>query len=127
MSLTLSPSNPWFLRFCSSSLLKNTMVKGESARDEQFLLFSVCFHIFKELSSVAIKFEIVVCKLLQFGRVHNLSFGKGLMLLHCQNTVYTSYGKVRVDTGKTMFEVLKFKVCEEDEQNVNQLDFPATG
>ena len=33
---------------------------------------------FGELSTIFIQFEIVVCKLFQFGRVLNLSFGKGL-------------------------------------------------
>ena len=36
------PNKPWFLRVCSTSLLK-TMGKGEIARYEQFLLFPQCF------------------------------------------------------------------------------------
>ena len=36
------------------------------------------FYPFGELSTIFIKFEIVVCNLFQFGRVSNLSFGKGL-------------------------------------------------
>ena len=36
------------------------------------------FNPFRELSAIFIKFKIVVCKLFQFGRVSNLSFGKGL-------------------------------------------------
>ena len=41
--------------------------------------FSHCvFYPFGELSAIFIKFEIVVCKLIEFGRVYNLSFGKGL-------------------------------------------------
>ena len=36
------------------------------------------FNPFEELSSIFIKFEIVVCKLLQFGKVETFSFGKGL-------------------------------------------------
>ena len=36
------------------------------------------FYPFKELSSTLIMSEIVVCKLFQFGRVINLSSGKGL-------------------------------------------------
>ena len=34
------PNKPWFLRVCSTSLLK-TLGKGEIARSEQFLLFPV--------------------------------------------------------------------------------------
>ena len=37
------PNKPWFLRVCSTSLLKNTEGKGEIARNEQFLLFPQCF------------------------------------------------------------------------------------
>ena len=36
------PKKPWFLRVCSSSLLENTVGKGEIARNEQFLLFPHC-------------------------------------------------------------------------------------
>ena len=38
------------------------------------------FYLFVELCAIYIKFEIVVCKLFQFGRVQNLSFGKRLIL-----------------------------------------------
>ena len=38
------------------------------------------FYPFGELSAIFIKFEVVVCKLFHFGRVWNLSFGKGLTL-----------------------------------------------
>ena len=37
------PNKPWFLHVCSKSLLKNTVGKGEIARNEQFLLFPLCF------------------------------------------------------------------------------------
>ena len=45
------------------------------------------FYPFEELSVIFIKFEIVVCKFYQFGRVWNLSFEKGFrqnktMVLH---------------------------------------------
>ena len=36
------PNKPCFLRVCSKSL-KNTVGKGEIARNEQFLLFPPCF------------------------------------------------------------------------------------
>ena len=36
------PNKPWFLRVCSTSLLK-TLGKGEIAPNEQFLLFAQCF------------------------------------------------------------------------------------
>ena len=52
----------------------NTVGKGEIARNEQFLLFPLCFLPFGELSAMFIKFRITVCKRSQFGRVQ--SFGK---------------------------------------------------
>ena len=36
------------------------------------------FYSFRELFIIFMKLEIVICKLFQFGRVQNLSFGKGL-------------------------------------------------
>ena len=41
--------------------------------------FPSVFNLFEKLSSIFIKFEIAVCKFFHFGRVQNLSFGKGLM------------------------------------------------
>ena len=37
------PNKPCFLCVCSTNLLKNTVGKGEIARNEQFLLFPQCF------------------------------------------------------------------------------------
>ena len=39
------------------------------------------FYLFVELSAIFIKSEIVVCKIFQFGRVYNMSFGKGLIFV----------------------------------------------
>ena len=41
--LTLSQASLGFLRPCSTSLLENTVGKGEIARNEQFLLFQQRF------------------------------------------------------------------------------------
>ena len=48
---------------------ENTEGKGEIAYNEQFLLFPQCLLSFRELFAFFIKFEFVVCKLFQFGRV----------------------------------------------------------
>ena len=49
--------------------LKNTVGKGEIARNEQFLLFpKSVFCLFGELSAIFIQFENAVCKLFEFGR-----------------------------------------------------------
>ena len=48
----------------------NTVGKGDIAHNEQHLPFSTVFSIILgELSAIFVKFEIVVCKLFQFGTV----------------------------------------------------------
>ena len=61
---------------------ENTVGKGEDARNKQFLLFPQCFLPIWITSCHFVKFEIVVCKLFQFGRVQNLSSGNGLRKHH---------------------------------------------
>ena len=73
--LTLSQTSPGFY-VSTVQIFENTVGKGEIAHNEQFLLSPSVFYPFEELSAILIKFEIVVCKLFQFGRVQNLSFGK---------------------------------------------------
>ena len=63
------PYNPWFLHVCSTILLLVT---------SNFSFSHSVFCQFRELSGIFIKFEFVVCKLFPFGRVQNLSSGKGL-------------------------------------------------
>ena len=48
---------------------ENTVGKGEIARKKQFLFPHSVFYPFEALSSILIMFQIVVCKLFQFGRV----------------------------------------------------------
>ena len=55
-----------FLRYKS---FENTVGKREIARNEQFLLSPQCFPPFGKLSAIFIKFEFVVCRLFQYGRV----------------------------------------------------------
>ena len=62
------PNKPWFLCDCSISLLK-TLGKGEIAQTSNFSFCHSVFYPFGKLSAISIKFEIVVCKLFQFGRV----------------------------------------------------------
>ena len=45
---------------------------------KKLLVTHSVFYSFVEISAIFIKFEIVVCKLLQSGPVQNLLFGKGL-------------------------------------------------
>ena len=66
------PNKPWCLQDKS---FENTVGKGEIVRNEQFLLFPQCFLPFWRAFCHFHQFEIVVCKLLQLGKVLNL--GKG--------------------------------------------------
>ena len=52
---------------------ENTVGKGEIAHNEQFLLFPQCFlHSWENFQPFLTTFEIVVCKLIQFGLVQNI-------------------------------------------------------
>ena len=63
------PNKPWFLRVCSTSLLKTQCEKEKLLVTSNFSFSHSVFHSFGEPSAIFVKFEIVVCKLFQFGRV----------------------------------------------------------
>ena len=75
---TLNQTSLGFLRVCSSRLLKTQWEKEKLFVTSNFSFSHCIFYPFGELSVIFIKFQKVVCKLFQFGRVQNLSFGKGL-------------------------------------------------
>ena len=77
-SLTLNPfpNNPWFLRVCSRGLLKTLWEKEILLVTSYFSFSHSDFYPFGKLLATFINFEIVVCKLFQFGRLWNLLFGK---------------------------------------------------
>ena len=60
---------PRFLCVCSTSLLKTLQEKEKLLVMSNFSFSHSVFYLFKELSAILIKFEIVVGKLFQFGRV----------------------------------------------------------
>ena len=72
------PNKPWFLSVCCISLLKTLWEKEKLLVTSNFSFCHSVFYPFGEFSAIVITFEIVVCKLFEFGRVLNLSFGKGL-------------------------------------------------
>ena len=83
--LTRSQTSPVFLCVGSTSLLKNTVGKGEIARNEQFLLFPQCF----------LPFWKTLC---HFHRIRNchqytLSVWKGLKFIVWER-VNESYGRI---------------------------------
>ena len=69
LSINLFPNKPWFLRVCSASLLKTRWEKEKLLVTSNFSFSHSVFYLFQKLSVIVISFEIVVCKLLQFGRV----------------------------------------------------------
>ena len=79
---TLNPfqNKPWFLRVCSTRLLKTLWEKEKLLVTSNFFFSHSVFYPSRELSAIFTKFEIVVCKLFQFGRVLNLLLGKGLIM-----------------------------------------------
>ena len=74
--------SPWFLHVCSESVLKTMWKKEKSLVTSNFSFSHSVFYLFRELSAIIIKFEIVFCKLFQFGRVQSLPFGKRLKVLY---------------------------------------------
>ena len=68
------------------------------------------FYPFGELLTILIKSEIVVYKLFQFGRVYNLSFGKGLTVVSM--------------TGLVLERVQNIVRKEENADHQHFLEFP---
>ena len=67
-SSALSQTSPG-LRVCSASLLKTLWEKEKLLVTSNFSFSHSVFYPFEELSIIFIKFEIVVCKLFQYGSV----------------------------------------------------------
>ena len=79
------PNKPWFLRVCSTCLLKTLWEKEKLLVTSNFSFTHSAFYPFSELFAIFIKLEIVVCRLFQLGRVSNLSFGKELRVINPTN------------------------------------------
>ena len=62
------PNKPWFLCVCSQSLLKRLWEKEKLLVTSNFSFSHSVSYLFEELSAIFINFEIVVCKLYQFGK-----------------------------------------------------------
>ena len=72
------PHKPWFLPVCCTSLLKTLWEKEKLLVTSNFSFSHSVFYMFGELSAIFVNLKIVVCQNFEFGRVKNLSFGKGL-------------------------------------------------
>ena len=79
-SINSIPNKSLFLHACSTSLLKILWDKEKLLVTCNFSFSHSVSYLFLELSVIFMKFEIVVCKLFQFGRVRNFLFGKGLRM-----------------------------------------------
>ena len=77
-ALTLSKTSPGFYMSAVQVFWKH-WEKEKSLVMSNFSFSYIVFYPYEELSAISVKFEIVVCKLFQFGGVQNLSFGKGLI------------------------------------------------
>ena len=60
------PNKPWFLRACSTSLLKTLWEREKLFVTSNFSLSHRVFYRFRELSAIFIRIEIVFCILFQF-------------------------------------------------------------
>ena len=69
MHVSPFPNKPWFSRVCSASLLKTLWEKDELLVMSNSSFSHSVFYPFGKHSAIFIKFEIVVCKLFQIGRV----------------------------------------------------------
>ena len=63
------PSKPWFLGVCSTSLFKTQWEMEKLLATRNFSFSQCVFYPFGELSAIFNEFEVVVCKLFQFGKV----------------------------------------------------------
>ena len=104
-------NKPWFLRVYCTSHMKTLWEKEKLLAMSNFSFSHSVFYLFEDLSAVFIKSEIVACKLFQFGRVHNLSFGKGLRLNELQS-VYSPLPNNPVLIPLTLSQTTKFTLFQ---------------
>ena len=76
--VNLFANKPWFLLVGIISFMKTLWETQKLLITSNFSFSLSVFYPFGELSSIFIKFEIVVCKLFQFVQFQNFSFGKDL-------------------------------------------------
>ena len=111
------PNKPWFLLVYSTCLLKTMWEKEKLLITSNFSFSRIVFYPFGELSAIFIKFEIVICKFFQFGRVINLSFGKGLiplisMILKSPLSLFTKWQNLAL---------IQWETCPDNKMNVPEI------
>ena len=120
------PNKPWFLRVCSTSLLKTLWEKEKLLLTSNFSFSHSVFYPFGEFAAIFIKYDIAVCKLLYFGRVLNLSFGKELALFTwvlCSQVTFICLSPSLSSIRLEFFCVPQKKAspCDQDQYSTNIL------
>ena len=77
-SINPFPNKPWFVRGCSSRLLKTLWEKEKLLGTNNFSFSHSVWYLFEELSAVFIRLKLLSAISFSFGKVLNLLFGKGL-------------------------------------------------
>ena len=85
--LTLSQTIPGFYVSAARVFFKTLREKEKLLVTSNFSFSRSVFYPLGGLPAIFIRFEIVVCKPFQFGRVQNLSFGKGLINDICRKII----------------------------------------
>ena len=96
------PNKPWFLRVCSTSLLKTLWEKEKLLITSNFSFSHSVFYPFGQHFAILIKLKIVICKPFQFGGVQSLSFGKGLIDVDCNDVNFIVHTKRLVFMNMTL-------------------------
>ena len=92
--LTLSQTSPGFYVSAVQVFWKHCGKRRNCSVTSNFSFCHSVFYPFGLLSAIFVKLKIVVCKAFEFGRVSNLSFGKGLrwykwdLLVFCKQTPF---------------------------------------
>ena len=87
------PNKPWFLRVCSTSLLKTLWEKEKLLVTSNFSFSHSVFYPFGKLSLIFIQFEIVVCRLFQFGPVSKFVVWERVKENSCANLFWNPHIK----------------------------------
>ena len=95
----LFQSSPGFYVSAVQDFLKTLWEKEKLLITSNVSFSYSVFYLFEELSDIFNKIEIVVCELFQFGRVSNLTSGKGLTERNLQSVSFLL-------SLKTLFEQL---------------------
>ena len=78
------PSKPWFLRVCSTSLLKTMGKKEKLLVMSNFSFFHTVFYPFEELSAIFIKFKLLFANSFSLENSKICCLGKGeAAMIYC--------------------------------------------